>query len=154
MKVYPIQSLLEEPSVTDLSKDTKNYLKNIFCLVLSNNAVCIYSCKTNNIVLELKGNTQSIYVIYYHPILDYIIIITKDLKLHFWSINSGRFIKSDEFSNYSSIFTIDKLLEQTTQKITNYNDYNTFIKVRKNLISKVCSFLEFNNRSITDLVNF
>lgn len=154
MKIHALQSVLDDAALGELNKDTSAYLKSVFCLVLANNAVCLYSCKTSSIASELKGNTQSIQGIFCHPLLDYIIIMTSDTKLHFWSITSGRYVKSDKYANYGQIFSLDRIVEERTGNVSNYNNYNVFRELRQSSISRVYSFLEFNNRHITDQVNY
>lgn len=68
---------------------------------MQNNSIAIYSTKTNEIEYEIRDiGVGSIYGIFSHCIMDYFVILTSNGYLHFWSMGSGRFERTEAFSNY------------------------------------------------------
>lgn len=102
----------------------------------------------------MKGFEKPITGIFCHSLLDYIVLVTGEGEVHFWSLGTGKFVRCDSYALYGPIFALEKLLDQEISQSSDYNDFRVFKHARRNSISRSCAVLEYNSRYLTNLVNY
>lgn len=90
MKMKVLQSIRKDLETTatlgigEILKEAEKYIKQTVCLILENNAVIVYSTKSNSAEFKLNSNKGSIYGLYFNPQADYFVTLTGEGYVHFW----------------------------------------------------------------------
>ncbi|KRX08238.1 WD40-repeat-containing domain [Pseudocohnilembus persalinus] len=152
-KIQILESLLKECQDKELIQLGKQTINNQFALIQMNNNITIISTEKKEVEYELRDPGQgSIYIVFYHFIMDYYVILTSNGYLHFWSLGSGRFERTELVNNYKQIFDIESLIYKNQQGIVDTNRFYYFEKQQPQ-ISQYHSILEFQNRYHESVVN-
>ena len=130
------------------------YFDNCLALVLENNSIAIFSTKTNTIDYILKANEGAILGVFFHSIFDQIFVLNSNGEINIWSISTGNFERSLNYSAYNHHFNLKELIIEHAISYENFHNYNSFKNVNCKSISKLHSVLEFNLRADEKLIDY